>query len=524
VGTLFLFLWLVPGVFSLSGLDQRELFEAIGLLGIMLFAWIFRLRFKLAADTAQNRIFSVTCFLLAALFFSPPFHRSIAVGTYTAPSTLSGNTSVWISCLSILAFSVWARITLPPLGADIKTQTHSPADRLEVWLSRLSVRLNLAVALAIFALAGLALAAFPFKTLPLRIAVLSSFTLGLKPILQFARVQGSQRILQSIATVALLGVLLCGGLRYKELHDCIAAGASELAKGDTVAATRWLDQARNLNKLFYSKSQEIAIEQHWAQFYEKNNLPGEALQRWQQIAAIRGIDSNTFPPVLRMKCRLGDSIAVWQRAVFEGFDEVDYTDILPGIEGLADTSGDIRANLLAALLAWKRHTKHEATEAECRKRLEDVQRVAPHEPTSYNLLRRMGVSLPPAVLWLPDSLIVGRSKAGRYAGHSDIAELGVVETLVLLDQGQWEIGLKGSAVPLNGIWPIIRVELNGHEIGRTQVTRTEEHEMLPFVCEVNRGTLYNVKITFENQESDVKAGHKSMRGLSISGISFRKKE
>ncbi|HYF50761.1 MAG TPA: hypothetical protein VEJ63_15210 [Planctomycetota bacterium] len=511
-GAALVLLWLLPGLLTLGAMDLREVLEGGG--------WLFALLCGLAlsrkrplSHTPLGRLWLAILFVFTALLVSPAFHRSVGAGTFDGSGNLV-NGVAFFSAFSALLFCVWARWARAVLPAT--SPPSEPLSRVEALLERPGTRVQLALALALAVAAGVALSGLSMKTLPLRIAMLGAFALGLQPLLAFARLPSGPRVIQGACAAVLLAVLISGGFRYVELKNVIAEGAAMLDKNNVPEATRIHNRARQLNKTLYSKGLEVEIETSWALFYERLNLPVEALQRWQQVADIQRIDRAKFPPVLRAQTRIGDSITVWRRAVFEGFDGVGHPEIMPGIVGLAEISGDLRAKLLSALLAWE----HNLPEAERRKRLEEVQRVAPLEPTSYNLLNRMGANLPPAPLWLPDALIVGR-KATLYSELGHIGELGEVETLVLLDKGQWEIAIKASGVPLHEIWPIIRVELNGHEIGRSQVTRTELHEV-PFVCDINRGNLYRLKIVFQNKQADFQSGRKEMRGLGIAGIVFRK--
>jgi hypothetical protein len=214
---------------------------------------------------------------------------------------------------------------------------------------------------------------------------------------------------------------------------------------------------------------------------------------------------------------MGDSITAWRRLIYQGFPAIADSELAPGIKALGDTAGsDLRAKLLAALLSWEQHEPAE----EIKRRLEEVRKLRANEPSACNLLRRLSTPVPDKDLYLPGELILGKSPTLQSA-LGTIEELGEVSTLVVLNEGHWEIGLKARATPMNEEWPIIRVELNGREIGRTQVNKPEEYEV-PFTIDVNRGNIYLVRIVCENQTEELVRGHISRRGLLISGIAFRR--
>jgi hypothetical protein len=506
-GGALLAVWLATGLLCVSAMDMRELYQAAGLFvalgGLALCCGIGA---KLSA-CAAGRVAMGAIFFFTAVLISPPFHRSVASNTFDGSETAVA-VGTYVPIIAALLLCLLGRIAVAP---DEKS-----LHRVERFLATLGVRIHLALAAALATGAGLALAGLPMKTLAPRIAVLGAYVLAMKTVLALTRLPGGAAMTQASCGVMLAAVLITGGMRYHEMTSLVAAGAAALDRDDTTEATRLHTQARQCSKTLFAFGPEMQIERSWALFFERKNLPVEALQRWQQIADMQGLDRDTYPPIIRMQCRLGDSVMAWRRLVYGGFDAVTHPEILPGIDSLSQTANDVRAKLLAALVAWEQH----APDEEKQRRLEEVQKVAPKEPTSYTLLQRMGQRLPDTALWLPEGLLVGK-KPSLYSVLGGIGELGEVESLVVLDKGQWEIAVTARGVPLREIWPIIRVELNGHEIGRSQVTRSEDREV-PFVCEINRSNIYHVKIVFENCETQFEGGQKAMRGVAVSGVSFRK--
>ena len=132
----------------------------------------------------------------------------------------------------------------------------------------------------------------------------------------------------------------------------------------------------------------------------------------------------------------------------------------------------------------------------------------------------MGTKLADAPLWLPAELIVGK-KMTTNSLLGAIEELGEVDTLVVLDEGHWELALNARGTPLQEEWPIIRLEFNGQEIARTQVTHYDSRDV-PFTFDVHRGDIYRVKVIFENQQEMLDQGHITRRGLVINGMTFRR--
>jgi len=208
--------------------------------------------------------------------------------------------------------------------------------------------------------------------------------------------------------------------------------------------------------------------------------------------------------------------------VYSGFPAVTRPEVSQGILALGQhPNADVRAKLAAALVAWELKLPPD----DCRKRLEDVQRVAPNEPSSYELLRRLGVTLPNAPLWFPPDLLVGHEPSFHTVtgtvDNGSIEEQGELSSVIVLGEGQWELLLKARGTPLHEEWPIIRLELNGHEIGRTQVTRSEIHD-IPFTFDVNRSNVYQFRLVFENYLDELDAGKPARRGLTIHGMTLHR--
>lgn len=463
------------------------------------------------AASPAGRLWAVAVFGGMAVLLSPFFHRSFAAGTLELSSSTARLALILpAACAFVLILVSRMLSARDAAGGDRASQA-------EQFVARFSTRLHLALAGFFVIAAGLALAGLPLKAMLYRGIALATVVLALKALLRFAASPLFMRALAGSCVLVLGFAAVSGAARYSELWSKVAAGNALLAKDKPDDAQKIHDEARAMNKILFAKAPEVSIETEWAKFYERTGGHWHALQRWYQVADMQQIDRATFAPIVRMQCRTGDSVTAWRKLVFEGLPAVSDPEIAPGINAMADTNGiDVRAKLLAALLAWE----HNEPEVERRRRLEDVQKVVPGEPSSFTLLKRMGVEQPERDLWLPADLLVG-DKATLFSVLGGIGELGETQTLCVLDKGRWEIALRARGVPLNEEWPIIRMEINGQVVGRTQVTRADEHDV-PFVCEVNRGNMYRIRIVFENMSTDFQQGRRAMRGVAISGITFRK--
>ena len=257
----------------------------------------------------------------------------------------------------------------------------------------------------------------------------------------------------------------------------VSAARTALDAQQTDAANMAYANARKLADDLHSTSARVQL-QAFAEHDERVQNTLRPKPTGAKSAAALKANPAEFAPLQRVQCAQGDSLPVWRRLLFEGFPAVVNPDLTPGLMRLGQIAGDVRAKLLPALAAWEL----ERPAAERRELLEAVQKVAPNEPTSANLLRRLGVKFPTEKLWLPFELIVGKETTiGGLEGT--IEELGEMRTLVFLNEGHWEMLLRASGTPLHEEWPIIRVEINGQVLGPTQVNKAQDYDV-PFTFDV----------------------------------------
>ena len=388
---------------------------------------------------------------------------------------------------------------------------------MERFLYSRAARLNLALFGIGLVLAEAWLSGTPMLAGLIRGLALAAVLLALRPLLEFTGTPAFARALNAGLIFSLALSFGGGAYSYAQLLSAVKEGNALLERDKPDEARKIHERARILNRVVCAQGPELNIETSWARFYEQKNLFWDARNCWNQVADMQHLDRAAFLPVLRVQCKLGDSATTWRRLVYQGFSAITEPELMPGIKALADMSNDVRAKLLAALLAWRLDEPKE----ERQRRLEDVQRVAPNEPTSHALLARLGCIAPEAAeLRLPAELLVG-ARATLHSELGTLEELGEVQTLVVLDPGHWEMGLTARGTPLDEEWPIIRVEFNGQELGRTQVNRAKDYPV-PFTFEVNQGNLYRVKIVFENRREEMQQGHLALRGLVVNGLSFRR--
>ena len=539
-------IWAGAGVISVSGMSWLDTLNAATLL-LATLAGLLLWRGMRMAQSPAGRLWSAGFYVATVLLLSPLFHRAAILDNAPSSAPAAGLMSrlgaycfswlfqpgVFIPLMGMLVLWLFSRAW--PSEQRPQTNETSAAEAERFFLASRSVRLNLAAAgcVALFANAGL-------SGLPLQAALLQSVVLAATVFLMPALLNMASRpagtLALSASMAAALGVSVCvGAARYLNVYEKVQSGNAALQQDKSQEALGLYTEAARLNKVLDAKAPGLEIETHWAQYYERKGdsyakdpaqekvYVGEyelALGHWAQVAHLRGIDEDGFLPMRRVLCKKGDSVNAWWQLIFNGFPAINHPEIAPGIMALGELpQSDLRGKLLSALLAWDQN----APPDECRRRLEAVQRVLPNEVSSYNLLRRMGKAMPDAVLQLPIELIAG-PRIGR-----NVEELGELDTLVVMDQGHWEMGLNAHATPLHEEWPIIRILFQApdedrskvHEIGRTQVNRAENYDV-PFTFDVNRGNIYHVKIVFENRQEDFDEGHIARRGLVINGMTFRR--
>jgi hypothetical protein len=505
--------WAGLGMFSAPGLSLLEIRNAAGLaLAALLGLALFRGCAHMSASPA-GRLWSAGIFCAGLLLLSHSFLRGTAAGLNSADGAAM---RAQLFAPPFLALGLWLLTRFSSNTAAKHEDATDAAAQAERFLFSRSVRFNLALAGAGLAATGLAASGLPLRALPQRVLTVAALTLALKPLLQLSARPAATRALQA-AIVAALGVSALLGLsRYQLLNEKTLAGGAALAADNPDAAKTAYSEADRLNTILCAQAPVLEMEESWARYYERQNAFWDAIERWNRVADLKKINRAEFLPLIRMQCKVGDSATIWRRLVYEGFASINSEQIAPGVRTMADlAANDVRAKLLAALLAWD---QDESAEVRAR-RLREVQRVSPGEPSSLALLRRMGEPAPAAPMWIPDGLLVG-SKPSLFSVLGTITELGEVQTLVMLDKGHWEMNINARGTPLREEWPVIRVELDGQPLGRTQINRAENHNA-GFSFDIHRGNLYRLKIIFENRLEDMSDGRLSLRGLTINGIGMQ---
>lgn len=506
--------WSLAAALSVMQTSCIEIANAAGLLALLLFGIWFSGGVSALSSKPAGRLFLAAIFMLSALALSPLMQRAPTLHSIKE-SGLLAQFSAWgaLGALALLWFAS-AILSSRKIAQDGNANGH--AAFYEQFLMRATVRANLAAAGILIVIVTLAASGLPLKAAAPRAIMVAAVIFSSVAALRLAAEPSGAKSL-SLSMALALAVCVAGGTwRYVELTQKVSSATALLAQDKPQDAQKIHDEAAALNEVLNSKSARIKLETEWALYREQKNDFNGALNHWWRIAAIKGVESSEMMPVRRLLCKMGDSLSAWRRLIYNGFPAINDPELAPGIKALGDLqNGDVRARLISALLAWERKEPKE----ECLRRLKEVQRVSPNEPSSRNLLKRLGEPVPDSSMWLPAELIVGK-KISMTSLAGAIQELREVDTIVVLEKGQWELGLNARATPLHEEWPIVRIELNGEVIGRTQVTRSTDREY-PFTFDVLRGDIYHVKIVFENQSEVIDQGHVSRRGLTINGLALR---
>ncbi|MCY3019032.1 MAG: hypothetical protein NTW87_08390, partial [Planctomycetota bacterium] len=456
-------------------------------------------------------------FAAGTLAVSPAFQQNVTTrGLFQSDAVALVSAIAPMVCAALL-WIVWRACR----AGDEQTapQSHGAGfpGAAELFLRAPAIRRHLAAAGALLIVAGLALSGSPLAAAPMRAGLLWLIILCLPPLLQLAAAPGGQRVLNGALAVVLGASALWGGARYLELRGKVSAVGMLLAQDKEAEAAKLHEETLALNAVLLARGPLHDLETHWALYRERKGEYESALTHWRRIAAERGVDPTEMLPIRRVLCEMGDSLNAWRRLIYQGFPAITDPELAPGIKALADRpESDLRARLLAALLSWEQREPRE----EIIRRLEAVRKLQENEPSACALLERLGVAVPQTEFWLPGDLIVGR-KLSAQSGLGAIEDLGEVDTVVVLSEGHWEMGVNARGTPLHEEWPVIGVELNGQMIARTQVNRAEDHEV-PFTFAVNRGNIYHVRIVLENRMEDMLQGRVARRGLTINGLMFRR--
>ena len=455
---------------------------------------------------AAGRIALTGLFASATLLFYPPFHR------LTADRDV-GAISYWAKIAPILACVVlWMFGPRNKRGVMIENITAS--DRLEAFLMRPSVRFNLFVLTLMTLPAMASMSGLAVRSAFWPVAFTGAILLALNPLLRIARTAFVGWMLCAFVLAASGVAALQGVKAYRELQTAEETAIVGTEQSKPAEAQKAYDRVLELSKTLRTNGPRLEMEAGMARQLEKQNNPSAALAYWERVATLSKVDQTKFAPIRRVKSALGDSLPAWRMLVYEGFPSISNPEMAPGVMRLGEIAPDVRAKLLAALLAWDR----QAPEAERRKLLEAVQAVLPGEVSSLNLLKRLGGPVKDVPMMLPPELITGRIPTLQSV-LGTIEEEGEVCTVVCLNEGHWEMSLRAAGTPLHEEWPVVRVEMNGKTLATTQVNKAVEHDV-PFTFDVTRDDIFKVRIVFQNRQEDLEEGHASRRGLKILGIKF----
>jgi len=519
LGAVCVVLWLAAGLPAAGGASCSETCHAAVVLAAAaggLFFWRGAARM---AASAAGRLWAVGMFVAGTMAVSPAFQYSVSQRGMLRGATLASATTAAAAAMAVLLWLAWracgeirghvGRLTCPRISPG--------AARLEAFLVTPAARAHIAAVGVLLVAVDVALSGLPAAAILPRAGLLVVTVLCLPALLQLAAAPAGQRALHAALVAALSLSVAVGVARYAGLRSTADSIRVLLDQNRQAEAQTAYSKAAALNDVLRARGVSTDIETQWGLYWERKGAYEDALVHWRRVAEQRGVDPTEMAPIRRILCKMGDSLNAWRRLVYQGFPAIADPELAPGILALGDIPGsDVRAKLLAALLAWEQHAPPE----ELKRRLAEVRKVCPNEPSACNLLRRLEQKAPDNALWLPGEMIVGR-KLTSQSGLGSIEELGEVTTLVVLNEGHWEVGLIARGTPLHEEWPVIRVEFNGKEIARTQVNRSGDYET-PFTLDVNRGNIYRVRIVFENRLEEMVQGRVARRGLVINGMNFRR--
>lgn len=507
--------WTGGGVLCANMMTWVEMMDVAGILLASVSAiLIFRGTTRMAAHPA-GRLITTGIFFCGALVLSPVFHRNIAERSLREADALTQSVLV-LSAISIVLLWFLSR----GLGSwQTHPQWHSEtvAGQLEIFILSAHVRWHLALFGAMLCTIGLALGGLPIQAALPQSIVLAAMLLALPTLLRMAASPSGSRAVNGAAATALAACLAIGASKYIQLWSWVSHGNVLLEAKAPEEARKSHDQAMAINKVLHATAPELSVETSWAKYYEQIGDLTNATSRWNQVADMQHIDRAAFLPAQRILFKMGDSLNAWRLLIYHGFPAINDPELAPGIKALGERPGsDVRAKLLMALLSWDQKDSFE----ERKRCLEQVQEIAPYEPTSYTLLRRMKIPLPEAELILPSELLVC-SKATLQSVVGTIEELGELDTLMVMDRGHYELGLMARATPWREEWPIVSVQIDGYEIGRAQIDHPNEQEFT-FTFDVNQPNIFHIKIIFENHLEDLDRGRIARRGLVIRELLLRR--
>ena len=509
---IFVLLWPAAGLLCVDRSAWLDTLNAAGLCLLAVTGLLMSRGGGTFARSSAGRLWTLAVFLFAALLLSPAFLRGI-------PMQLSGaGAASWAALALAFMSALLLFVTTPRRKPGIDDR-----NALEQFLESPRVRVHLLIFSGLVLTASAQLGSQPLVTVAFEFVLVALALISVRPLLSIAAQPAGAQVMQASAVLALAIGAGAGVLRYQHaLQDADALHAllleNKLPEAQAVAKN-----IEESNAVLKSNPLNVRLETEWAEYLERTGDFWSSFAHWQRVADYKSIPRSEFSPALRVVWKAGDSMSVWRRLVYKGFAAIREPEVTQGVLELGDRPGsDVRAKLAAALLSCEL----KQSDADCQRRLQAVQAVLPNELSSHMLLERYDGTKrdEKATLLLPPDLLVGREPTFHaVTGMTDtgsIEEQGEASSIVVLNEGKYEMLINARAVPLREQWPIIRVELNGQLVGRTQVITSEEHP-IPFTFEVNRTDAYTLRIVFENFSDSLEDGKIARRGLSIGTISFR---
>jgi hypothetical protein len=508
----FVLLWPAASLLCVSNSSWLDTLNAAGLfVAIVAGLLLTGLGAKLAA-TATGRLWSVVTYVFAVLVLSPAFLRGVPMLAYGEGRNVAALSAAFAAAVVLLLF------------VPKKPDTSERPSALISFLRSGRVRLNLLFFGALLLGASAQLSGQPLAPIVPQLILLGLALVSIPSLFTLAGQPSGARLLGGSAALALGISAVAGTLRYQQAHALTDDVHALLAQDKVEEAQAVAKHAADENEVLKSPPLTLRLETEWAEYAERKGDLWNSFSHWQKVADLKSIPRADFPPALRVMWKAGDSMSVWRKLVYDGFPAIRKPEVTQGVLELGDRpGGDVRAKLAAALLACELQLKDD----ECKRRLEAVQNVVPNEVSSHILLEKYGVNSTGVTLVLPPDLLVGHEPSFHaVTGMTDsgsIEEQGETSSIVVLSKGHYEMLITAHGTPLKEEWPIIHIELNGQEIGRTQVVTSEDHP-IPFTFDVNRADAYRLRVVFENYVDELIDGKISRRGLSIGAITFRRRK
>ena len=508
----FLILWPLAVVLCLANSSWLDTLNFAGLCLAIVAGLVVTRAGAALFTTAYGRLWTVVSYLFAVFVLSPAFLRGV-------PLTSFGGNSATLS-LAIGLLAALALLAFVPRKADSAEQPSA----LVAFLRSGRVRCNLFFFGALLLVASAQLSGLPLAAVVPQLFMFALALISIPALLVLAGQPAASRVMNGSAAVALIIAALAGTIRYQHALSVLDQVHALLAQDNVAEAQALAARATDENAVLQSQQLTIRLETEWAEYAERKGDLWNSFGHWQKVADLKSIPRADFPPALRVMWKAGDSMSVWRKLVYDGFPAIRKPEVTQGVLELGDRpGGDVRARLAAALLACELPL----ADTDCKRRLEAVQTLVPNEISSRILLEKFGLPFADAMLVLPRDLLVGREPSFHaVTGMTDsgsIEEQGEASSVVFFSKGHYEMLLTARATPLKEEWPIIHIELNGQEIGRTQVV-TSEDKPIPFTFDVNRADAYRLRVVFENYVDQLIDGKISRRGLTLGDITFHRRK